>query len=78
MAEQLRRALQIFASTLTETQALEVAAVYPAWGDGQELRRWGRSSGMGRTRWGDPQALQGYPGPHLPGGLDAGRLRLPL
>ena len=30
-AEQLRRALQIFAATLTEEQAMEVATVYDAW-----------------------------------------------
>lgn len=30
-AEQLRRALQIFAGTLPEAQAREVAAVYPQW-----------------------------------------------
>ena len=34
-AEQLRRALQIFAATLSEEQALEVAAVYPAWEAGR-------------------------------------------
>lgn len=33
-AEQLRRALQLYANTLTEAQALEVAAVYPAWAAG--------------------------------------------
>ena len=30
-AEQLRRALQLFAATLSEGKALEVASVYPAW-----------------------------------------------
>ena len=30
-AEQLRRALQMFAATLTEEQALEIATVYPVW-----------------------------------------------
>lgn len=30
-AEQLRRALQMFAETLSDEQALEVATVYPAW-----------------------------------------------
>ena len=34
-AEQLRRALQIFAATLSGEQALEVAAVYPAWEAGR-------------------------------------------
>ena len=30
-AEQLRRALQLFAASLSEEQAMEVATVYPAW-----------------------------------------------
>lgn len=34
-AEQLRRALQMFAATLTDDQALEVATVYPAWETGK-------------------------------------------
>lgn len=34
-AEQLRRALQMFAQTLTDEQALEVATVYPAWETGK-------------------------------------------
>ena len=34
-AEQLRRALQMFAATLTEEQALEIATVYPAWETGK-------------------------------------------
>ena len=34
-AEQLRRTLQIFAATLSEEQALEVAAVYPEWEAGR-------------------------------------------
>ena len=34
-AEQLRRTLQMFAATLTEEQALEVASVYPAWEAGR-------------------------------------------
>ena len=33
-AEQMRRALQMFAATLSEEQALEVAAVYPPWAAG--------------------------------------------
>lgn len=35
VAEQLRRALQMFAATLTEEQALEIATVYPAWEAGK-------------------------------------------
>ena len=34
-AEQLRRALQLFAKTLPEAQALEVATIYPAWAAGR-------------------------------------------
>lgn len=30
-AEQLRKALQMFAQTLTDDEAMEVATVYPAW-----------------------------------------------
>lgn len=30
-AEQLRKALQIFAQTLTDEEAMEIATVYPAW-----------------------------------------------
>ena len=35
-AEQLRRALQMFAQTLTDEQALEVSTVYPAWEPGKD------------------------------------------
>lgn len=34
-AEQLRRALQMYAATLTEEQALEIATVYPTWTTGK-------------------------------------------
>lgn len=34
-AAQFRRALQLFAATLEEDQALEVASVYPAWTPGR-------------------------------------------
>lgn len=30
-AEQLKKALQMYANTLTEEQAMEIATVYPAW-----------------------------------------------
>lgn len=33
-AEQLRRALQMFAQTLTDDEAMEIATVYPAWTSG--------------------------------------------
>lgn len=54
MAEQLRRALQIFASTLTETQALEVAAVYPAWETGRSYAV-GEIIRYGEDPLGDPK-----------------------
>ena len=53
-AEQLRKALQIFAATLTDDQALEIATVYPAWQSG-----WAYSVGevisYGTNSFGDPQ-----------------------
>lgn len=53
-AEQLRKALQIFAATLTDEQALEIATVYPAWQSG-----WAYSVGevisYGTNSSGDPQ-----------------------
>lgn len=53
-AEQLRKALQIFAATLTDEQALEIAAVYPAW-----RASWPYSTGeivsYGTNATGDPQ-----------------------
>ena len=53
-AEQLRRALQMFAATLTEEQTLEIATVYPAWQTG-----WVYSVGdvisYGTNNLGDPQ-----------------------
>ena len=53
-AEQLRRALQMYAATLTDEQALEIASVYPAWQAG-----WAYSVGdvfsYGTNNLGDPQ-----------------------
>lgn len=53
-AEQLRKALQIFAATLTDEQAMEIATVYPAWQSG-----WAYSVGevisYGTNSLGDPQ-----------------------
>ena len=53
-AEQLRKALQIFAATLTDERALEIAAVYPAW-----RANWPYSTGeivsYGTNATGDPQ-----------------------
>lgn len=37
-AEQLRRALQIFAASLTDEEAMEVATVYPAWADNKAYK----------------------------------------
>ena len=53
-AEQMRRAIQLFAKTLPEEQALEVAAMYPEWAAGRsyavgDILRYGTNS------VGDPQ-----------------------
>ena len=53
-AEQLRRALQLFAKTLPEAQALEVAAVYPAWEAGRSYAA-GDILRHGVNSVGDPQ-----------------------
>ena len=53
-AEQLRRALQLYANTLTEVQALEVAAVYPAWAAGRSYAA-GDIVRHGENGVGDPQ-----------------------
>ena len=53
-AEQLRRALQLFAKTLPEAQALEVAAVYPAWAAGRSYAA-GDILRHGVNSVGDPQ-----------------------
>ena len=54
VAEQLRRAIQLFVQTLTEEQALEVATVFPAW----EVNRAytvGDIISYGENSTGDPQ-----------------------
>ena len=53
-AEQLRRALQIFAGTLTEAQALEIASVYPEWTVGTAYAV-GDIVSYGTNPVGDPQ-----------------------
>ena len=53
-AEQLRRALQMFAATLTEEQALEIAAVYPKWEAGKAYAV-GDIISHGTNATGDPQ-----------------------
>lgn len=54
MASQLRRALQMFASTLTEEQALEVASVYPQWEADRKYAQ-GEILAWGENSLGDPQ-----------------------
>lgn len=53
-AEQLRRALQIFAATLSEEQALEIASVYPAWTP-ERYYKTGDILSNGTNPVGDPQ-----------------------
>lgn len=53
-AEQLRRALQMFAMTLTDEQAMEVATVYPAWESGVSYTV-GTLLTHGENAVGDPQ-----------------------
>ena len=53
-AEQLRRALQMFAATLTEEQALEIATVYPVWEAGKAYSV-GDIISHGTNSTGDPQ-----------------------
>lgn len=53
-AEQLRRALQMFADTLPEEQALEIATVYPAWAPDTNYKT-GKIISYGTNSAGDPQ-----------------------
>ena len=53
-AEQLRKALQIFAATLTDEQALEIATVYPAW-EADHAYQVGDIISYGTNSAGDPQ-----------------------
>lgn len=53
-AEQLRRALQLFAATLTEEQAMEVATVCPKWETGRAYAA-GEIVSYGANSVGDPQ-----------------------
>lgn len=53
-AEQLRRAMQMFAATLTEEQALEIATVYPVWEAGRAYAV-GDIISHGTNSTGDPQ-----------------------
>lgn len=53
-AEQLRRALQLLVASLTETQALEIASVYPAW-EANHAYAVGDIFSYGTNPVGDPQ-----------------------
>jgi hypothetical protein len=53
-AEQLRRALQMFAATLTDEQAMEVATVYEPWEAGKVCKT-GQYLTYGKNGVGDPQ-----------------------
>lgn len=54
MAEQLRKALQLFANTLTEEQAMELSTVYPKWKSGVAYKV-GDIISYGENSVGDPQ-----------------------
>lgn len=53
-AEQLRRALQMFAASLTDEQALEIATVYPKWESGKVYNK-DELVTYGENAVGDPQ-----------------------
>lgn len=53
-AEQLRRVLQMFAQTLTDDEAMEIATVYPAYVAGREYKM-GEMFTFGENAVGDPQ-----------------------
>ena len=53
-AEQLRSALQMFVSTLTDEQAMEVATVYPVW-EADKTYQAGAILAHGKNGVGDPQ-----------------------
>lgn len=54
MAEQLRRALQIFAASLDDEKALEVATLYEQWTPGKAYAA-GELIAYGKNSAGDPQ-----------------------
>ena len=61
-AEQLRRALQMLCATMTDEQAIEVAAIYPAWEAGRSYTV-GEIISYGVNDVGDPQlykVVQGH------------------
>lgn len=53
-AEQLRRALQMFAATLTNEQALEISTVYPVWSPDKQYEV-DEIISYGTNSTGDPQ-----------------------
>lgn len=53
-AEQLRRALQMFAQTLPDEEAMEISTVYPAWAAGTAYKV-GEMVTYGVNTVGDPQ-----------------------
>lgn len=54
LAEQFRRALQMYAQTLTEEQAIEVASIYPSWEPNRKYKI-GDIISYGTNSTGDPQ-----------------------
>lgn len=62
LAEQFRRALQMYAQTLTDEQALEVASIYPCW-EPNRTYKVGDIISYGTNSTGDPQlykVVQGH------------------
>ena len=53
IAEQLRKALQLFVNTLTEEQAMELSTVYPKWKSGA-VYKVGDIISYGENGVGDP------------------------
>ncbi len=54
LAEQMRRAMQMFAGTLTDEQAMEVATVYNSWAVGKKYAK-DEIFSYGKNTVGDPQ-----------------------
>jgi hypothetical protein len=62
IAEQFRKALQMFAKSLSDEQALEVATIYDPWAEGKTYNQ-GDFLTYGENRVGDPQlykVVQGH------------------
>lgn len=56
-AEQFRKALQMFAASLTDEQAMEVATIYDPWGEGKTYAV-GDFITYGENSVGDPQLYE--------------------